>query len=298
MQHRIKTIYTSLVESSLLYCCSVWSSVLRTKRGRKKLRAIEKHFNILKTKAFRTSDAGALSILSGSYPIDYRIIEITLKRLYLSYSPLSLPFSPSAKNTVLIHQNSITLPPQRIRTPPTLDHITGRNSRSTPTRTLSFPISAPQKPSVVKSCIKHHLLCEWGNEWEGAKSGLITKSFFPSPKCFLSLKSVSIPHQAIQIFTGHSLLNSHQHRFKLEDNPNCPCSGIAETIEHFLFICPLYTSQRTPLELICRRTIQIWPPPLHLFHKHNLAFKELIAFIICTKRLERMSHSNRVSILL
>ena len=30
-----------------------------------------------------------------------------------------------------------------------------------------------------------------------AKSGLITKSFFPSPKCFLSLKSVSLPHQAI-----------------------------------------------------------------------------------------------------
>ena len=75
------------------------------------------------------------------------------------------------------------------------------------------------------------------------------------------------------------------------------CSGIAETIEHFLFTCPLYTSQRTPLEQICRRTIQIWPPPLHLFHKHNLAFKEIIFLVICTKRLERTSHSNRVSIL-
>ncbi len=93
-QHRIKTIYTSLVESSLLYCCSVWASVLRTKRGCRKIRAIERQFYILKTKAFRTADAGALSILSGSYPIDYRIIEITLKRLYLSYSLSSLPFRP------------------------------------------------------------------------------------------------------------------------------------------------------------------------------------------------------------
>jgi hypothetical protein len=52
-------------------------------------------------KAFRTVDAGALSILARSYPFDYHIIEITLKRLYLSYSPSSLPFSATAKKTVM-----------------------------------------------------------------------------------------------------------------------------------------------------------------------------------------------------
>ncbi|KAK4006893.1 hypothetical protein OUZ56_012049 [Daphnia magna] len=54
----------------------ITNSQRRTKRGCKKIRAIEKQFNILKTKAFRTADAGALSILDGSYPIDYRIMEI------------------------------------------------------------------------------------------------------------------------------------------------------------------------------------------------------------------------------
>jgi hypothetical protein len=38
---RLRAMHSALVEPSLLYCCSVWASVIKTKQGRKKLRLIE-----------------------------------------------------------------------------------------------------------------------------------------------------------------------------------------------------------------------------------------------------------------
>ncbi len=95
--HRLKTLYKAIAEPTLLYACSVWASVLNTKRGVKKLRSIERGFNLLVTRSFKTADAGALSILAGSVPLDYRIRELVLRRYYFGGFKT---FSPSAVRTV------------------------------------------------------------------------------------------------------------------------------------------------------------------------------------------------------
>ena len=53
---RLRAMYSALVEPSLLYCCSVWASVIKTKQGRKKLRSIERQFNVLTSRSFQTAD--------------------------------------------------------------------------------------------------------------------------------------------------------------------------------------------------------------------------------------------------
>lgn len=63
-QYRMKTFYAAAVEPVLLYACSVWGSFLRTKRGRKKLRTIERGYNVMMMRSFHSVDSGSLSILS------------------------------------------------------------------------------------------------------------------------------------------------------------------------------------------------------------------------------------------
>ena len=66
-------MYSGLVEPSLLHCCSVCASGLRTKQGQKKLRSIKRKFDVLILKSFPTADTGALSVLAGTIPVDLRV---------------------------------------------------------------------------------------------------------------------------------------------------------------------------------------------------------------------------------
>ena len=58
---RLKAMYKALVEPTPLYWCSVWASAITKKQSQKKLRSIERQFNILISKSFKTADFGALS---------------------------------------------------------------------------------------------------------------------------------------------------------------------------------------------------------------------------------------------
>lgn len=103
---RLKTLYTAIVEPVFLYGCSVWATDVRTKRGRKKLRSIQRGYNLIMLRSFRTADAGSLSILSGTLPIDYRVREITLRRDYIGGYP---SFSPSVRNLILEDLEALNL---------------------------------------------------------------------------------------------------------------------------------------------------------------------------------------------
>lgn len=69
-QYRMRTLYAAAIEPVLLYACSVWGSYIRTKRGKKKLRAIVRGYNIMMMRSFRTVDSGSLSVLSQTLPVD------------------------------------------------------------------------------------------------------------------------------------------------------------------------------------------------------------------------------------
>jgi len=82
-RHRLKTLYKAVAEPLLLYACSVWSPIILTKRGLKRIRAVERSFNIMMSRSFKTTGASSLSIIAGTTPVDYRIREIVLRRHFL-----------------------------------------------------------------------------------------------------------------------------------------------------------------------------------------------------------------------
>jgi hypothetical protein len=46
--------------------------------------------------------------------------------------------------------------------------------------------------------------------------------------------------------TGHGKTRSYLHRFKLADDPVCPCNEGQQTSDHIIFDCNLLEAQRGP----------------------------------------------------
>ena len=256
-RHRLKTLYTAVAEPTLLYCCSVWVLVLATKRGTQKIRSIERHFNLLITKAFKTADTGAISILAGTFPADYRAREVALRRRLLSNFP---SFSPSSDKMIAGAIESVNI----------LSSQMDPNS---------------QKPSIIKRAIRANLAHSWSSEWRSSNSGLLTKRFFPTPQCFKQLRMSNLPQQAIQILTGHCFLNSHQFRFNFSNSQCCACKYPIETVDHFLFECKIFSDNRSHFMHTSLSLVNCWPPNIPDIHKHPNLFTEMIKFVISTKRL-------------
>ena len=59
-----------------------------------------------------------------------------------------------------------------------------------------------------------------------------------------------------QLVTGHCALNAHQFRFGFRADSTCDCGATEETIEHFLFCCPLY--DRTDLVACSMAAVNCW----------------------------------------
>lgn len=111
-------------------------------------------------------------------------------------------------------------------------------------------------------------------------------SFFPRPECRESTKMSKMPHQIVQVLTGHSFLNAHQHRLGFKRNPNCICSPTPETVEHFIFNCSRFQQQRKEFQAACLEKMDIWPPNINSLHKYPSVFREMSRFVRRTNRLE------------
>jgi hypothetical protein len=221
---RLSAMYLALVEPSLLYCCSVWASVIKTKQGQKKLRLIERQFNVLTSRSFQTADTGVLSVLAGTIPDGLRVTEIILRQHLLSNLQL---FSPSALQSIATHTQAVIV----------------KLASSDPPRS--------RLPSHIKYTMRSTLEKAWRSEWRDSLQGVTTRSFFSSPLCFIQLKINNLSHQVIQILTGHSLLNAHQYFLKNVTLPSCKCSFPSESAQHFIFDCPMYALNRTALISLC-----------------------------------------------
>lgn len=64
-----------------------------------------------------------------------------------------------------------------------------------------------------------------------------------------SLKKLKKPSVAAmtQLRSGHAPLNHHLFKYQQHHDPACECDTGVETVDHFLFICPRYTTQRSEL---------------------------------------------------
>jgi hypothetical protein len=61
------------------------------------------------------------------------------------------------------------------------------------------------------------------------------------------------------IVSGHGITKSYLHRFKLIDNPMCPCNEAAQTSEHQIHDCKLLEKQRKTLKHQIKTSGGSWP---------------------------------------
>ena len=95
---RIRTIYTSVVEPTILYCCSVWCSSVNRASVKSILRSTQRTFTIAITRSFGSVSTEALLVISSVIPIDLKIKETAAARFCaLSHSN---SFSPRSFSTV------------------------------------------------------------------------------------------------------------------------------------------------------------------------------------------------------
>jgi hypothetical protein len=160
--------------------------VIRTKQGRKKFRSIERQFQRHHLEIVPDGRHRSTLHPSRSYagrPKSNR----NLRRHLLSKLQL---FSTSALQSISTHIQAVKLKLASVEPPKS------------------------RLPLQIKHTIRNTLEQAWRREWHESLQGDTTRSFFPFLKCFIQLKILNLPHQVIQMLTGHSLLNAHQYLLK------------------------------------------------------------------------------------
>ena len=156
-----------------------------------------------------------------------------------------------------------------------------------PTSTNFCLTTAEVSMSTLRQKISRKIHQLWEKEWTvDTLKGAITKKFFPAPVDAKCMKGVYISHQITQLLTGHCQLNQHFLKIKKIQSPLCDCYVEEESIEHFLFSCCRFESQRKVLKEACEKKEKKYPPSLAAVVKSAVIWKEVLKFIKETRRLD------------
>jgi len=171
---------------------------------------------------------------------------------------------------------------EHTRTPPSyFSSFTSSSSSSPP---LS-PTCKQSEKSSVKVLVRAAMSKGWANEWQGAKQGGLTRTFFPRPECMGRVGTRQLDYRVVQILTGHSFLNGHLYRVGYSASPSCRCGESVESVEHFLFHCDQFRGHRERFSSVCLREMGSWPPALSSVHRFDTVFREMVRYIRATGRL-------------
>ena len=124
---------------------------------------------------------------------------------------------------------------------------------------------------TIQSELEEEGKTRWQNEWNQTTKAAVTRSFFPNVKDRLKLKFSTTPNLTTML-TGHGRTRDYFYRFKIMENPSCPCKNGDQTIDHLIYNCTLIQEQRETLQNAIKRTGH-WPPT-----KHELTTKYWKAF--------------------
>jgi hypothetical protein len=83
----------------------------------------------------------------------------------------------------------------------------------------------------------------WQKQWENSTKGSATKEFFPNIKDRIKMKINLTPNFTAMI-TAHGKTRAYLHRFKIIENPECPCSNGHQTVDHLLYDCNRLNHQK------------------------------------------------------
>ena len=103
---RLKKLYTSTIEPTLLYGCSIWCTAIDRAKSVSALRSTQRLMALIILRAFKATSTEACFALCGFLPLDLRIAELAAGRLLAIKSP----FSPRAVCTIRKWLPNISLP--------------------------------------------------------------------------------------------------------------------------------------------------------------------------------------------
>ena len=83
------------------------------------------------------------------------------------------------------------------------------------------------------------------------------------------------------LVTGHGKTKSYLYRFKIADDPMCPCKDGQQTSDHIIFECNIVKAQRSALIKQIMVSGGSWPPA-----KDELITKYLKAFLSFVKSID------------
>jgi hypothetical protein len=81
------------------------------------------------------------------------------------------------------------------------------------------------------------------------------------------------------IVTGHGNINSYLHKFKIIENPRCPCNKGDQTVDHIIYSCGLHEKERKRLKAAIHSS-EKWPASKNTlatkYYKHFKLFTDNI----------------------
>jgi hypothetical protein len=98
----------------------------------------------------------------------------------------------------------------------------------------------------VASEISRKGLEKWQQQWNNTAKGAVCRTFFPRLEPRLKMKMPITP-EFTALVTGHGKTKPYLHRFKLADDPTCPCNEGQQTSDHIIFECDIVEAQRSSL---------------------------------------------------
>jgi hypothetical protein len=91
---------------------------------------------------------------------------------------------------------------------------------------------------------------------------------------------VPITPEFTALVTGHGKTKAYIYRFKLADDPMCPCNEGQQTSDHIIFVCNILEAQRSSMIKQIMVNGGHWPPPKdELITKHLQAFLNFVKLI-------------------
>ena len=98
--------------------------------------------------------------------------------------------------------------------------------------------------TTVANEIYNKGLIQCQGQWNSTEKGAACRSFFPVLEQRLKMK-ISIAPEFTAIVTGHGKTKAYLHRFRIADNPTCPCNEGQQTPEHLIYECKNLEAHRS-----------------------------------------------------
>lgn len=121
---------------------------------------------------------------------------------------------------------------------------------------------------------------QWQLQWTNTTKGAACRSFFPKLEQRLKMKMPVTP-EFTALVSGHGKTKAYLHRFKLADDPMCPCNGGPQTPHHIIFECNNLEAHRSSMMKQITISGGTWPP-----EKEELTTKYLKAFLNFIKLID------------